>query len=153
MSAIRRPISSLTSGSDLVSKISSDSSISQVCAGNKAVYRITSTAGTGATVIPAIIPIKPPCCYIIKATWNYYSSAPGSPTCILVQLTQVNQATTAGLVGQQAMNTSILQTVGGNTLTYSLNPSVNFLDVTLNVSVPGPLTHIIEFEVFCNKVF
>ena len=172
MAQSRQSISSLTSGSDIIAKISNDANLKQLCASNKAVYRLESfAAGQGVTTLTNVIPLDPPCSYFIRATWVAWDSLvytpvsppdpagpPYNPVIVIVQLNSIEQVSAGGAIVQlppitQKSTSPIAST---STIAYAKNPSIDALDVIINISAPGSAAQIfqnIEFEVFCDKLF
>ena len=155
MSSARQSLGTIGTGSEVISKISSDAVLGQACAANKAVYRINTTAGNGVTVFPNVFPLKPPCCVFVRILWTYAGSSGAFPIVVLQQLMQINQTVVGAAILPVAISTLISQSVPGNTLGLTLTPATNFVNVTLtntSAAADGPYQNMVEIEVFYNKL-
>lgn len=143
MSNRSNTISQINSGSDILARYTVEANDKSLCSFNKAVYRVTSSAGGGVTTFSNVIPLRSPCCYLLYMRLVGLSST--NQIVNILQCVQVNLV--AGVVQQQTGNLFTSQSVAGNTVTVAKNASSNNLDVTVTITLTGVTTYSLEIEV------
>jgi hypothetical protein len=151
MSNRNEKVSELTTGSEVMSKISQDSYVGQCVGSNRGVYKFTGVSSVFPVVISNAIPLKPPCVYGGLVRWTAINTTGG----ILVQYSaiQVNQPVSGGGIGQAASTLINSASIAGNALAFSKNPSRDTLDITLAIAIGGTVTYTLEVDIFSATQF
>jgi hypothetical protein len=155
MLARNEMLSNITSSSDMIYKSSIDATIGQSCAQNIASYRIVNSNFTVVnSTVPALIPLKAPCCYTVNIKWSYIDNAGGVISVWSIQ--QWNQVTTGGSlnIGTALTNSSSTYS-SASMLTYTKNATKNAVDINIFHGAPlGVIgNEIIEISVFSSSLF
>ena len=148
-------LSEITNSNDVISKFTTDSNNNQACGANRAYYRIVRTAiAAGNVTIPAVIPLRAPCSYIVQAYWQGLSTNSNNMYSVYSTSICAQFAPGGAIASPQTLIAGTAQSISGNTLTYSKNPSGDYLDITLNNTVSGGnITDTLELMVVSNKNF
>ncbi len=140
MTTNRNAVSNLTCACDVLSKFNTDASNKEVCAGNKAMYRVSSANGTGVTVFSNLVPLRANTCYMLDIRLVAASAA--NPICVIYNTSQVNFF--GGVMGQQTTQQFISQSVAGNSITLAKNATNNTIDVTTTITLGGTVAFTLE---------
>lgn len=140
----REEISSLKSGSEILYKTFADAADFSCCAGNKMLVRVSQTSPATNITFSSLIPLKPPCCYSIKLTWVGLSTNMNIVS--FNSSFDVNQIISGGTINQSS-NTLATQSIIGNSITLTKNPSSDSIDISLVVTIGGTVTHSIDCEI------
>jgi hypothetical protein len=148
-------LTNITSGSDMIYKSSIDATIGQSCAQNKAVYRVVVQNST-VIAIPALIPLKALCAYIVSVKWSAIS--PSGAYTFYDRSDYIIQAVAGGALTQGIITSSpnsITSAGATSTLVYSKNATQDAIDVNMALTGTGSglTTSVVEFEVFSNRLF
>lgn len=140
-------LSNIKTGSEMIYKSITDAANFSSCAGNKMLVRVGAVSTGGSVTFPAIIPLRPPCCYTLRVNWTGVST--GGSTLSITLLYIITQLVSGGVVLQT--NASLLTAQNspntGSSIAVAKNATSDSLDVTLTIAMTGTATSSVECEV------
>lgn len=146
-------LSSIKTGSEMVYKTMSDAANFSCCAGNKLLFNLTATTTTPTFTFPALIPLRPPCCYTVIIKWTAIST--GGSTLSFLYSCIITQAVSGGGISRTLTAVPGYQSnpgVGSNA-DLAKNVSTDAADLNLTIALIGTVTHSVEVEVISASNF
>lgn len=146
-------LSSIKTGSEMVYKSLTDAANFSCCAGNKLLFNLTATTTTPTFTFPALIPLRPPCCYSINIIWTAISTGGSTLSffynCVLKQFVSggaISRTLLANPAYQNDPNT-------GSSMDLAKNVNTDAADLNLTIALIGTVTHSVEVEVISASNF
>jgi hypothetical protein len=162
MTTIPSTVNNYIKGSEILARSTQEQISKTYVGGSCATYRLNNTQISGIILYQALIPLKAPCVYLIRTTYNCFSSTGSNTFCaagIMFGVSQFAQGSPIlGTVGSVLYSTTYVNGVANPgavpTITFTKSPTSDAIDVTINTTGLGvSVNQILTLELYNSANF